>query len=77
MRAAALILLLACAACTPTGPYTLYQSSVVDPGLRRDLKQYNAPRYNKENCEITRGLYFERPLGITQYLGCEPTKKTR
>lgn len=76
MRAAALMLLLACTACARNEPYTLYHSSVVDPGIRRDLKHYNAPKYNKENCEMTRDLFYDRPFGITQFIACEPTKNS-
>lgn len=74
MRIGLLILLLGCAACARNEPYMLYRGSVVDHSMREDLKRFDAGKYNRENCEITKGLYFGFYPGITQYYACEPIR---
>ena len=36
---------------------------------RHAVKQFES----KETCEITQGMVFEKPLGVTQYYACERT----
>lgn len=64
----ALIMLLLAACHHPTAePTTMIYNNVVDYP-RVPVKRFAS----KENCEIQRGLVFEKPLGITQYYACEP-----
>lgn len=53
------------------GSYTLYESSVVDPSLRRDLHRFSDPGA-KEQCKAAQGLWFDQSMGVTRYTACTP-----
>lgn len=53
--------------------YTLYRSSIVDRGLRIHVATFDSvdgAEYNRENCQIARGLFQAQP-GVSVQYWCE------
>lgn len=53
--------------------YTLYRSSIVERGLRIHVATFDSvdgAEYNRENCQIARGLFQAQP-GVTVQYWCE------
>ena len=58
---------------TRTDVYTLYRNSVLDSTKRFHVASFNSTDgddYNRENCEVARGL-FQRQPGVTVKYWCE------